>query len=43
MGDFSVGIGRVLTIEALLMTCFTHSVRARRASPAPEATFSRTD
>jgi hypothetical protein len=43
MRDFSVGIGQVFAIGALLMTCFTDSVRTRRAIPARETTFSRTD
>jgi hypothetical protein len=42
MRDFSVGIGRVLAIEGLLMTGFNGSARTQ-GIPAREATFSRTD
>jgi hypothetical protein len=43
MRDFSVAIGLVLAIEALLMTRFNGSARTRRAILAREVTFSRTD
>jgi hypothetical protein len=42
MRDFIVAIGRVLRIEALLMTSFTPRAR-RRTSLARAAVFSRTD
>jgi hypothetical protein len=42
MRDFSVAIGLILAIEALLTRC-VGSARTRRAILAREVTFSRTD
>jgi hypothetical protein len=43
MRGFSVAIGLVLAIEALLVTRFNGSARALRAILAREVTSSRTD